>query len=114
MTPGNITVDSDLDGGYDAVGVESDIGDNLEILDVDNGAKKSWGHTRAMPPKKYFKEDDDDFEFYEERADKRSKQRFSRQPSEGVQHHHQRGHGSHASAGAGQFMRNQPMQHPFT
>ena len=113
LTPAHLDADSDLDGGYDAVGVESDIGDNLEILDCDNGNKESWGHTRAMPPKKYFKEDDDDFEFYEERADKGRKQKFSRQPSEGVQHYHRGGQGPHQSAGAGQFMMNQPMQHPF-
>jgi hypothetical protein len=34
--PPNIDVDSDLDGGYDAVGIESDIGDNLEILEAEN------------------------------------------------------------------------------
>ena len=36
MNPGQLDDDSDLDGGFDAVGVESDIGDNLEILDCDN------------------------------------------------------------------------------
>ena len=40
-----------------------------------------------MPPKKYFKEDEDDFDgFYEEERhqDKKNKRQFSRQPSEGV------------------------------
>jgi len=63
-----------------------------------------------MPPKKYFKEDDDDFDgFYEEdrHQDKKNKRQFSRQPSEGVpQQHHRGNHGSHQSAGAGQFMMN--------
>ena len=58
MIPLNIDVDSDLDGGYDAL--ESDLADNLEILDMDHGQGQSWGHNR-MPPKKYFKEDDENF-----------------------------------------------------
>jgi hypothetical protein len=104
MNPAQLDVDSDLDGGYDAVGVESDIGDNLEIMDCGtNNQGQSWGHTRAMPPKKYFKEDDEDFDgFYEdERAEKRQKNRFSKQPTEGVQQYHRGNHGSHQSAGAG-------------
>jgi hypothetical protein len=65
--PVNFDVDSDLDGGYDAHGIESDLGDNIEILEAENPhLVQSWGHTRAMPPKKYFKEDDDDFDLQEE------------------------------------------------
>jgi hypothetical protein len=37
MTTPHLDEDSDLDGGYDAAGVESEIGDNLEILDCGNG-----------------------------------------------------------------------------
>ena len=57
--------DSD-DDGYEAVGLESDIGDNLEIMENEN--VQSWGNSRVMPPpKKYFKEDDEDFDgFYED------------------------------------------------
>ena len=64
----NLDIDSDLDGGYDAVGMESDIGDNLEILEAENPhLVQSWGHSRVLPPKKYFKEDEDDFDgFYDE------------------------------------------------
>ena len=47
--------------------IESDLGDNIEILEAENPhLVQSWGHSRAMPPKKYFKEDDDDFDLQEE------------------------------------------------
>lgn len=74
MTPSHYEGDSDVDGGYDAIGFESDIGENLEVMDMENANQgQFWGHSRAMPPKKYFKEDDEDFDgFYEdERADKK-------------------------------------------
>jgi hypothetical protein len=58
-----------------------------------------------MPPKKYFKEDDDFDGFNDEERPERKKNRFSRQPSEGMQHAYHRGnHASHQSAGAGSFM----------